>query len=173
MKGRTLSRREHELFQQAVEQLCRAMRVSANDPDMSQAAWAALLTAYRSDPQSFVGLHAPGWIHGYQLAQEEILAERRARRRFFYQNIPLDAPLQGDTGDTLLQLRRSPAGEFENSICLHDFLERLEPALRCAARGMMAGETVGQICARQRWSRPYALGVIERLRKEVETYVRL
>ena len=89
MKRRTLSRREHELFQQAVEQLCWAMRVSTNDPDMSQTAWAALLTAYRSDPQSFVGLHEPGWIRGYQLAQEEILAERRARRRFFYQNIPL------------------------------------------------------------------------------------
>ena len=82
MKGRTLSRREHELFQQAVEQLCQTMGVSANDPDMSQAAWAALLTAYRSDPQSFVGLHAPGWTRGYQLAQEEILVERRARTLF-------------------------------------------------------------------------------------------
>ena len=173
MKGRTLSRREHELFQQAVEQLCQTMGVSANDPDMSQAAWAALLTAYRRDPQNFVGLHAPGWTRGYQLAQEEILVERRARGRFFYQNIPLDAPLQNDTEDTLLKLLHSLGNGFENHICLRDFVDRLEPPLRRAARGMMAGETVGQICARQRWSRPYTLGVIERLRKAVETYVRL
>lgn len=173
MRKRDLSRREREIIQETIRRVCRAMEIREDDPDLFQAAWTAILSVYREDPQGFAGSHSRGWRRAYRLAWDAISQEQKARWPLLFQTRSLDKPLCRDTKTTLLQLLHSPCGSFENSVGFHDFLERLPPDLQRAARGLMEGDTLAQLRGCYHWDWDHTYRTFNQLRAEMEHYVRL
>ena len=123
---RALSSRECENIETAISRICLAMGRSEKDSDLRQAAWTAILSAYRKAPEGFLGCHTWGWQQAYRLAGEAIADELRFRWQRLYRNRSLDQPLPGNPDGTLHQLLPSSSGP-EDRVCFYDYLTRCTP----------------------------------------------
>ena len=170
MRKRDLSQRERQTVEDAITRMCRALGVSETDGDLRQAAWAEILSVYRDDPKGFQGNSMRGWRRAYDLAGDAILKEVRVCQRQFYGQVPLDGSAWKDSETTLLQLLHSPSGSFENGVFLRDYLSRQHPDVQRAARGLMEGETLGQLRGCYRWSWHHAYWAFNSLRAAMEEY---
>ena len=171
MRKRNLSRRERDMIESAITRMCRALGVSQRDEELRQIAWVEILSVYQDDPRGFQG--GSGWRRACGLAGDAILREVRCRQRQIYGQRSLDEPVRGDTEATLLQLLHAPSGNFENSVCLWDYLSRLHPDVQRTARGMMEGETLSQLRGCYGWSQDYACWARSHLVTAMEEYLRI
>ena len=65
-----------------------------------------------------------------------------------------------------------PHGDFQNSVCLHDFLHRIKSRdTRLMAYDLMAGDTIDEIRTYRRWSRDHTYRTYNRLRLRMEEYL--
>lgn len=64
MRKQGLSRRERNMVEEAVTQVCWAMGVSPRDGELRQTAWAEILSVYREDPAGFRGSGMRGLAAG-------------------------------------------------------------------------------------------------------------
>ncbi len=173
MRKQGLSRRERNMVEEAVTQVCWAMGVSPRDGELRQTAWAEILSVYREDPTGFRGSGMRGWRLACDLAGEAVWKEEQYRQRRKYGELSLDQPVKGDTETTLLQLLHSPAGSCENSVCLWDYLSRQHPDVQRTAQGLLEGETLDQVRDCCRWTRDHAYWAFYTLRAAMEEYLKI
>lgn len=173
MRKQGLSRRERNMVEEAVTQVCWAMGVSPRDGELRQTAWAEILSVYREDPAGFRGSGMRGWRLACDLAGEAVWKEEQYRQRRKYGELSLDQPVKGDTETTLLQLLHSPAGSCENSVCLWDYLSRQHPDVQRTAQGLLEGETLDQVRDCCRWTRDHAYWAFYTLRAAMEEYLKI
>lgn len=173
MRKQGLSRRERNMVEEAVTQVCWAMGVNPRDGELRQTAWAEILSVYREDPAGFRGSGMRGWRLACDLAGEAVWKEEQYRQRRKYGELSLDQPVKGDTETTLLQLLHSPAGSCENSVCLWDYLSRQHPDVQRTAQGLLEGETLDQVRDCCRWTRDHAYWAFYTLRAAMEEYLKI
>lgn len=173
MSRRALSMREQGLVEDAVTQICQALGVCESDPELRQAAWAEILAVYRQNPQSFAGPSPRGWQQAGERAAKAIRSQVGQRQGQVYRHASLDAPLRGDTEFTLLQLLHSSSGNFENGVCLFDFLSRQHPDVRRLADGLLDGESLWQVQRRNLWPKIHALWARDQLRAAMAAYLEI
>ena len=173
MRKQGLSRRERNMVEEAVTQVCWAMGVNPRDGELRQTAWAEILSVYREDPAGFRGSGMRGWRLACDLAGEAVWKEEQYRQRRKYGELSLDQPVKGDTETTLLQLLHSPAGSCENSVCLWDYLSRQHADVQRTAQGLLEGETLDQVRDCCRWTRDHAYWAFFTLRAAMEEYLKI
>ena len=83
MRKRDLSRRERQVIEDAIDKVCRTMRVSPDDPEYRQSAWEAILSVYQDDRAGFFSPSRRAWRRAYTLAWEAIDREQQWRWQFF------------------------------------------------------------------------------------------
>lgn len=169
---RTLSPREYRNIETAVSRICLAMGRSEKESDLRQAAWTAFLSAYRNDPEGFIGRQTRGWQQAYLLASEAITDELRFRRQHIYETVSLEQPLPGNPDGTLQQLLPSSIN-LENSVCFYDYLTQLHPDVQHLAYGILNGETLEEVQARSLWSHRHARWVFHQLQEDMKHYQRI
>ena len=170
MKNRDLSRREKRMVEDAITRMCRALGVSETDAELRQTAWVEILSVYRNDPKGFQGDSMQGWRRAYDVAGNAILKEVHCCQQQIYGQISLDKPISGDTEATLLQLLHSPSGNFENGVCLRDYLSRQPLDVQRTARAMIAGEPLSQLQFCYQWTWDYTLQTLDDLRAAMRAY---
>ncbi len=84
MRKQGLSRRERNMVEEAVTQVCWAMGVNPRDGELRQTAWAEILSVYREDPAGFRGSGMRGWRLACDLAGEAVWKEEQYRQRRKY-----------------------------------------------------------------------------------------
>ena len=169
---RALSSRECGNIETAVSRICLAMGRSEKDSDLRQAAWTAILSGYRKNPEGFLGCHTWGWQQAYRLAGEAIADELRFRRQHSYRNRSLDQPLPGNPDGTLHQLLPSSSG-LEDRVCFYDYLTRLHPDVQHLAYGILNGETLEEVQGHSLWSHGHARWAFRQLQQDLRRYRRI
>lgn len=171
-RHRALSPREYGNIETAVSRICLAMGRSEKEPDLRQAAWTAILSAYRNDPEGFIGCHTRGWQQAYRLAGEAITDELRFCRQHVYVTASLEQPLPGNPDGTLQQLRPSSIN-LEDSVCFYDYLTRLHPDVQHLAYGILNGETLKEVQDHSLWSHGHARWAFRQLQEDMKRYQRI
>lgn len=87
----------------------------------------------------------------------------------FYRDLSLDKPVC-ENGATLANFLTGKHGNFESSVCLFDYLNRLPEDVRQAAYGLMDGEPLEALRGIYRWSADRACWIYNQLRSALEEY---
>ena len=91
---------------------------------------------------------------------------------WLYEQESLDIPVSPEIPVPRLELLSMPHGDFQNSVCLHDFLHRIKSRdTRLMAYDLMAGDTIDEIRTYRRWSRDHTYRTYNRLRLRMEEYL--
>ena len=173
MRKRDLSQREQRIVENAISRMCQALGVSEKDGELRQIAWVEILSVYRDDPKGFQGDSVRVWRRAYGLAGDAMLREVYSSQRWAFGQVSLDEPVWKDSETTLLQLLHSPSGNFENSVCLWDYLSRQHPDVQRTARGLLEGETLSQLRGCYQWDWHHTYWAFDRLRAAMEEYQRI
>ena len=81
-------------------------------------------------------------------------------------------PLHNSTVNSISAFDEEINGDFQNSVCLHDFLHRIKSRdTRLMAYDLMAGDTIDEIRTYRRWSRDHTYRTYNRLRLRMEEYL--
>lgn len=72
----------------------------------------------------------------------------------------------------LAQLLQQPHGDFQASVCFHEFLYHLKPDARHLAYGIIHGGTLEEMRRSRLWSCGHAGRIYEHLRQGMEEYVK-
>lgn len=173
MKKRELSCRERAMIEDAITRVCHAANAPLQNPELRQAAWAAILSVYRDDPEGFAVSSGRGWRRAYRLAWDAVMRERQALWRVLYKDLSIDQPVSADNPVTLAEILLPPHGGFENSVCLHEYLAQQELDVRRMAGAFLEGETLEQLRNVYHWSPDHAYHVFNRLRNAMLEYERI
>ena len=104
--------------------------------------------------------------------REDLLQEKRDLDFWLYEQESLDIPVSPEIPVPRLELLSMPHGDFQNSVCLHDFLHRIKSRdTRLMAYDLMAGDTIDEIRTYRRWSRDHTYRTYNRLRLRMEEYL--
>lgn len=172
-RGRALSPREQGLVDGFIGDICGLLRIPAGKGDLYQCAWAAFLSVYRDDPAAFSGAGRYGWKRAYLMIREALVRERRESGFWRCGRISLDQPVNGESETRRIELLPARCGDFQNSVCFHDYLRRLDrDACRMAYR-LIDGDSVEEVRAYYDWSCDYADSTYRRLQAEMERYLRI
>ena len=155
-KKRDFSPRERRLIDGFIKDICRSIGLPQGIRDLHQCAWEAFLSVYRDAPFAFCGDGISGWKRAYLIIREALLQEKRDLDFWLYEQESLDIPVS----------------DFQNSVCLHDFLHRIKSRdTRLMAYDLMAGDTIDEIRTYRRWSRDHTYRTYNRLRLRMEEYL--
>ena len=170
MKRRPLSQREQRMVEDAITQICRAVGVSETNEEMRQIAWVEILSVYRDDPEGFQGSSMRGWRRATDQAGGAILKEVRYCQQQIYGHVSLDKPVWEDSETTLLQLLHSPSKEFENGVCLRDYLSRQPLDVQRTAQALIEGNALHQLKRSYQWPWHHTYWAFHNLRAAMEEY---
>lgn len=166
-KKRDFSPRERRLIDGFIKDIC-----PQGIMDLHQCAWEAFLSVYRDAPFAFCGDGISGWKRAYLIIREALLQEKRDLDFWLYEQESLDIPVSPEIPVPRLELLSMPHGDFQNSVCLHDFLHRIKSRdTRLMAYDLMAGDTIDEIRTYRRWSRDHTYRTYNRLRLRMEEYL--
>lgn len=168
---RSLSRREREIIDGFITDICREMGLPGKDADLRTCAWEAFLSVYRDAPGSFSGDGLRGWRRAYSILWQELKKEKQ--KMYFWQQgrLSLDQPVSEEVQQPLVELLRAPHGDFQNGVCLYDYLWRMDPDESRMAFQLMRGDSLEEIQTFYHWSPAYAFLLRNRLRDAMEAYL--
>lgn len=171
-KKRDFSPRERRLIDGLIENICRSLGLPQRNKELYQCAWAAFLSVYRDDPFTFSGDGIAGWRRAYLIMREALLREKRDCDFWLYGQESLDIPVSQEVPVPRLELLSAPHGDFQNSVCLHDFLWRMKSRdVRLMAYDLMAGDTSDEIRVCRRWSKDHTYRTYNRLKLRMQEYL--
>ena len=171
-KCKPLSLWEQHQIDQFVNAVLEKMDLSQTDEELRQCAWAAFLSVFREDPRAFSFPHSCGWARAYARIQQEVNAACRTRGASRWKEISLERPVSAEVPLPLAQLLQQPHGDFQASVCFHEFLYHLEPDARHLAYGIIHGGTLEEMRRSRLWSCEHAGRIYEHLRQGMEEYVK-
>lgn len=125
-RKRGFSLRERRMIDGFIKEICRTERLPLNDPQLFQCGWEAFLSVYRDAPEGFSHDGTKGWRRAYLIIRDALLQERRAMEFFLYHVDSLDKPVNEEIEISRMELLEQPHGDFQNSVCFYDFLNRLD-----------------------------------------------
>lgn len=79
--------------------------------------------------------------------------------------------MNSETETLRIELLRDHHGDFQNSVCFHDYLRNLEQDVCRMAYCLINGGTVEEARAYYRWSWDHAHKTYRSLREEIERYL--
>lgn len=166
-KKRDFSPRERRLIDGFIKDICRSIGLPQGIRDLHQCAWEAFLSVYRDAPFAFCGDGISGWKRAYLIIREALLQEKRDLDFWLYEQESLDIPVSPEIPVPRLELLSMPHGDFQNSVCLHDFLHRIKSRdTRLMAYDLMAGDTIDEIRTYRRWSQGSHLSNLQQTETE-------
>lgn len=170
--SRSLSRRERERVDGFIADICRELSVRDPGGDLHQCAWAAFLSVYRMDPLGFCsGLGS--WKRAYLAIWDALEQARRESMAAAFRQTSLDQPVDGQDRSSRLELLPLAHGDFQNGVCLRDYLQRMDRDVCRMAYGLMNGESLDEMRVYYHWSRDYSEDTYNSLRAEMEDYLRI
>lgn len=172
-RGRDLSLREQRLIDSFIGDICNVLHISTKNGDLYQCAWAAFLSVYRDNPSAFSGSGLRGWRRAYLIIWDALVQARRENGLWRYGRASLDEPVNSEIRTPRLELLPSRCGDFQNSVCFHDYLQHLEQDACRMAYCLINGDTVEEAGAYYNWSRDRTDSIYCSLRTEIERYLSL
>lgn len=169
-RERDLSCRERGLIDSFIREICRDLRLSDESRDLYQCAWVAFLSVHRDSPASFCRGSVYGWDRAYLIIWDTLERERSDSQFWRYKTSSLDQPVSGEIQTARSELVRAPHGDFQNSVCLHDYLRHMERDVRHMAYGLIAGDTKEEVGVACRWNEGYTTWTYCKLRSQMEEY---
>ena len=91
----------------------------------------------------------------------------------YYQQVSLDLPVSDKVPMPHAELLQSPHGDFQNSVCFFDYLERMGPDVSKMAHSLIHGCSMEEIRGYYRWSRPHTYHTFNCLRAGILEYLRI
>ena len=83
----------------------------------------------------------------------------------------LNQPIGNETPVLRIELLQAPHGDFQNGVCLRDYLQRMNRDACRMAYGMIDGETIEEIQAYYRWSNAYTAYTYRILYNAIQEYL--
>ena len=171
-RKRDISLRGQRLIDRYIDEICRALHL-LNSGDLHQCAWEAILSVYRDNPEAFSLPFSSGWRQAYLVVWDALEREQKQINFWMYRQTSLDQPISNEIPISRTQLLQSPHTDFQNSVCLHDYLNRMERDTSRLAYGFIYGETMDEIRAYYKWSREHTYDTYNNLRAKMEEYQRI
>lgn len=150
-RKRGFSARECRIIDGFIRDICFKLRLPANDPDLNQCGWVAFLSVYRDAPELFSYHTFLGWKRAYLIIWDSLVKEREYMYMSRYKLDSLDQPVSQEIPLSRGELLQSPHGDFQDNVCFHDYLGRLEQDVRNMAYGLINGGTIEEIGGSYRW----------------------
>ena len=172
-RKRDFSPRERRRIDGFIRDICRCLHLPEKDSDLNQCGWAAFLSVYRDAPGLFSHHTGLGWHRAYLIIWDCLTAERDYLYFSRYRLASLDQPVSPAVPVPRAELLQAPHGDFQNSVCFHDYLERLEPDARRMAYGFIDGGTMEEIGAYYHWNHAHTYRVFHTLRARMTEYSRI
>ena len=172
-RRRDFSLRERQLIDGFIEEICLALHLLPNDEDLHQCGWAAFLSVYRDAPHLFSSNSLEGWRRAYHIIWDALTQERRQIQAALYRSVSLDLPVSRDVPVSRAQLLQAPHGDFQNSVCFYDYLERMGQDVNKMALSLIQGCSIEEISGYYRWSKPHTYYTYNQLRTGLLEYLRI
>ena len=172
-RRRDFSPRERQLIDRFIEEICQALHLPPNDEDLHQCGWEAFLSVYLKMPELFSSNSAEAWRRAYQAIWGALEKERKRIQRSIYQSFSLEQPISKEVPVPRAQLLQTPHGDFQNSVCFYDYLDRMGQDVSRMAYSLIRGCSVEEISGYYRWSKPYTDDTYRRLQVEMQEYLRI
>ena len=169
-RKREFSPRERRMIDGFIRDICRHLQLPGDDPDLNQCGWEAFLSVYRDAPELFSHHTFLGWRRAYFIIWDGLSRERDYLYFSRYKVDSLDQPVSREVPVSRVELLQSPHGDFQNSVCFHDYLGRLELDVRKMAYGLIGGDTMEEIGACYRWGRAHTYRTYRALRESMTEY---
>lgn len=170
-KMRNVSPQEQERIERFIREILLEMGFRAGDEDLFQSGWTEFLEVYRRDPDAFSG--GPGWERARRRIEEMLTAEKRDRYRRRYAQDSLDQPVSREVPVPRMELLPSAHGDFQNIVCLWDYLWHHGADACRMAREFMGRETLAEIQWDYQWDRERALRTFAELHGCMQEYQRI
>lgn len=172
-KKRDFSPRERRLIDGFIWDICRALRLPRDSAELYQCGWAAFLDVYRSDPAAFADADFSGWRRAYLVIWDALERENRQLQFWLYGLTSLDQPVSSEVPVPRRELLQAPHGDFQNGVCFHDYLDRMDTDARLMAYALIHGGAMEEIRAYYHWSHDHAYRTYNRLRSSMQEYLAL
>ena len=172
-RKREFSVRERQKIDGFIRDICRSLRLPEGDPELNQCGWAAFLSVYRDAPSLFSHHTFLGWKRAYCIIWDELVKERDYIYNARYKLDSLDQPVSGEVPVSRAELLQTPHGDFQNSVCFHDYLGRLDQDVRRMAYGLIDGGTMEEIGAYYHWQPARTYRTYRVLREQMTEYERI
>ncbi len=176
MKHRKFSLRDQKYIQELTQRLCKRAGLTeqyADTVDWSGIGWECFLEVFYRQPESFLGSGSQGWYAVRDAIWDRLLAEKAVLFQIKFKQWSLDAPVSDEIEEPRVGLLPFSIGDCVNAVCLHDFLNRLDPYAPDAvflAKRFMEGDTESEIYRYYNWSNDRYQSAFTILRTAMEEY---
>ena len=172
-KKTSFSLRGYRLIDSFIREIFDLFYLPHHNRDLYQCAWVAFLSTLQDRPFSFSHTNSPGWERAYHIIWDALEKEQKHDDIWRYKYTSADQPVRYDIPTPLIELQPSRHGDFQNSVCLFDYLAHLDPDIRLMAYGLIHGDTIEEIQFDHRWDYDHTHLVFSDLRVKMEEYLRI
>lgn len=172
-KYRDISPREQRLIGSFIQDVCHAQHVSAYNEDLYQCAWVAFLCAYRNNPSAFASSRSRGWERANLMISDALAEAKRQNNFWFYGQTSLDRPVGGEAAVPRVHLLAAPHGDFQNSVCFHEYLQHMKQNVRRMAYALIHGSSLSEIQSHYDWHPNYTHYIYQNLQTEIQEYLNI
>ena len=165
-----LSRQERQRVDRFIGEVCELLGLPRGERALS-CGWEAFLTVYRREPAAFFGDGEREWKRAFTAMVQALEQERRQEDFWGHKCTSLDAPVSDEVQRPRIELLVAAHGDFVNSVCLHDYLRRMEKDARRLAFHLMRGDSLAEVEAFRRWPPARTRGAYNVLRHAMERYL--
>lgn len=170
-KHRDISPREQRLIGNFIQGVFLTKHISKPNEDLIQCAWVAFLCAYRDNPSAFSSSHSPGWERAYLMISDALAEAQRQYRFRRYRQTSLDQPVSHDVAVPRVQLLTAPHGDFQSSVCFHDYLQHMKQNVRQMAYELISGSSLNEIQSHYGWHPNYIRYIYQNLKTGMQEYL--
>lgn len=170
-KQRNFSPREQQLIDVFIRRIFHIQRISDCSGELYQCAWEAFLGVYRDNPVAFSYSGLRGWRKAYLIIWDAVTEAKKQNNFWLCRQSSLDQPVSCEVPDSRVQLLRAPHSDFQNSVCFHDYLQRMDKDLCRTAYCLIDGSSIDEIQLYYGWTNSYMCQVYYSLRAKMKEYL--
>ena len=174
MKGRKdFSPREIRLIDGFIASICRALHLPDEDNELRQCGWSAFLSVYRDCPAAFSRATLPGWQRAFSIIWQALEQVWKSMGLWRFGQSSLDQSINWEDPMPRLELLQSPHGNFQDSVCFHDYVRSMTHDMRCMAYGLMDGSSIAEIETYYQWDHAHTYSIYNDLRTQMQKYLEI
>lgn len=175
MKGkqRDISPREQRLIGNFIQGILHVRHISEHNEDLFQCAWVAFLRVYRDNPSAFSSSHSHGWERAYLMISDALSDAQRQNNFWLYGQTSLDQPVSCEIAVPRVHLLMAPHGDFQDSVCFYDYLQRMKQNTRRMAYALINGSSISEIQSHYGWHPSYVHYIYQDLQTEIQEYLNI
>lgn len=177
MRRRIFSRRDREYVEELILEICERIGLNMRNAGLRDiclnTGWESFLQVYREQPESFRGSGWRGWDSAAKRIREKQLQVKRALDFARYGQVSLNQPARDESTSPRIEYLRTRIGDFQDSVCFWDYIERLDEDEAFLAVRLTEGDTPGEVRELYHWEWNHLLQVSARLREAMLAYYRI